>query len=168
VSNTAPDENSAGEGRWSGPAICALLDDFGLSRSLGIRLSEVTPGAACSEMTVGQEHASFPATGQTHGGAILTLIDHTAGAAVAGAMLLDPPLAIRENAGFDRVVAVEVNANFIRLPHAGDLVRARAEVIHHGRTVLVIETSVTDERTRLVARGRQTCLIRAPELVDGS
>jgi len=145
---------------WTGPAICNLLNGFGLARTLGMLLVEVTPGVARSEMIVGHEHASFVTTGQTHGGAVLTLIDHTAGASVAGAMLLEPPVPLNETADFDRVLAIEINANFIRLPYAGHSIHARSEVIHHGRTLLVIESTVEDGLGRLVARGRQTCIIR--------
>lgn len=147
-------------GCWLGSDICALLNEFGLAQSLGIRLLEVSAGAARSEMTVGPSHASFTTTGQTHGGAVLSMVDHTAGAAVAGAMLLTRPVPRNESAGFDRVVAIELNANFLRLPHTGDRVEATSQVVHRGTSLLVVESSVRDVEDRLVARGRQTCLVR--------
>lgn len=146
--------------RWLGSDICALLNGFGLAQSLGIHLLEVTAAVARSEMILGAAHASFTTTGQTHGGAVLSMVDHTAGAAVAGAMLLARPVPRGETAGFDRVVAIELNANFLRLPHAGDRVEATSQVVHQGASLLVVETSVRDLEDRLVARGRQTCLIR--------
>jgi uncharacterized protein (TIGR00369 family) len=79
-----------------------------------------------------------------HGGAILSLSD-SVGAICA---FLNLP----EGAA---TTTIETKTNFFRAVRGGQI-RAIAEPLHVGRTVIVVQTRVEDEQQRLVAQTTQT------------
>jgi uncharacterized protein (TIGR00369 family) len=90
------------------------------------------------------------AGGVLHGGVLMSLADST-GAACA---FLNLP------AGATGTTTVESKTNFLRAVREGH-VDARSRALHTGRTVLVIETDLLDDRDRLVARVTQSQLVLA-------
>jgi uncharacterized protein (TIGR00369 family) len=90
------------------------------------------------------------AGGVLHGGVLMSLADST-GAACA---FLNLP------AGATGTTTVESKTNFLRAVREGH-VDARSRPLHTGRTVLVIETDLLDDRDRLVARATQSQLVLA-------
>jgi uncharacterized protein (TIGR00369 family) len=90
------------------------------------------------------------AGGVLHGGVLMSLADST-GAACA---FLNLP------AGATGTTTVESKTNFLRAVRDGH-VDARSRPLHTGRTVLVIETDLLDDRDRLVARVTQSQLVLA-------
>ena len=88
------------------------------------------------------------AGGVLHGGVLMSLADST-GAACA---FLNLP------AGATGTTTVESKTNFLRAVREGH-VDARSRALHTGRTVLVIETDLLDDRDRLVARVTQSQLV---------
>jgi 1,4-dihydroxy-2-naphthoyl-CoA hydrolase len=79
-----------------------------------------------------------------HGGALMTLAD-TAGAVCA---FLGLPAGAR--------TATTQSGTHLLRAVSGDDVRATARPVHAGRTLVVVQTDVTDSRGRLVARTTQT------------
>jgi uncharacterized protein (TIGR00369 family) len=63
-------------------------------------------------------------------------------------------------AGATGTTTVESKTNFLRAVRDGH-VDARSRPLHTGRTVLVIETDLLDDRDRLVARVTQSQLVLA-------
>ncbi|GLZ48016.1 aromatic compound degradation protein PaaI [Actinomycetospora sp. NBRC 106375] len=82
--------------------------------------------------------------GLLHGGAVMTLAD-TAGAVCAFLGL--PPGA--------RTATTQSGTHLLRAVSGSD-VRATARPVHRGRTQVVVQTDLTDDRGRLVARTTQT------------
>ena len=88
------------------------------------------------------------AGGVLHGGVLMSLADST-GAACA---FLNLP------AGASGTTTVESKTNFLRAVREGH-VDGRSRPLHVGRTLLVIETDLLDDRSRLVARVMQSQLV---------
>ena len=84
------------------------------------------------------------AAGVLHGGYLVALAD----SAAATLAFLDLP----EGAATS---TIEAKTNFIAAVREGT-VTARAELVHKGRTTIVVQTDVTDESGRLVSRTLQT------------
>ena len=84
------------------------------------------------------------AAGVLHGGYLMALADSAAGTL---AFLNLPPGAATST--------IEAKTNFLAAVRAGE-VTAHAELVHKGRTTVVVQTDVTDERGRLVSRTLQT------------
>lgn len=88
--------------------------------------------------------------GLLHGGALMTLADSVGGVC---AFLNLPP-----GAGTS---TIESKTNFLQ-PVKGGHVGAVARPVHVGRTVIVVETDVTDDDARLVAKVLQSQAVLTP------
>jgi uncharacterized protein (TIGR00369 family) len=86
--------------------------------------------------------------GVLHGGALMALADSTGGAC---ALLNLPP-------GSAGTTTVESKTNFLRAVRDG-YVESRSRPLHAGRTLIVVETDLCDQRGRLVARVTQSQLV---------
>jgi uncharacterized protein (TIGR00369 family) len=86
--------------------------------------------------------------GVLHGGTLMALADST-GAACAVLNLPD---------GSTGTTTVESKTNFLRAVREG-YVESRSRPLHTGRTVIVVETDLWDDRERLVARVTQSQLV---------
>ncbi len=84
------------------------------------------------------------AAGVLHGGFLMALADS---AAATLAFLNLPPGAATST--------IEAKTNFLAAVREGS-VTARAELVHKGRTTIVVQTDVTDDAGRLVSRTLQT------------
>ena len=95
---------------------------------LGVRLVEVGEGWVETELDVTdrlrQQH------GFAHAGVVSTLADHTAGAAATTAVVEG-----------HSVLTADYTIHLLR-PGAGDLLRARGEIVRAGRTLIVSEADV--------------------------
>lgn len=123
-----------------------VLDLVPLARILGLSVVRDEP----SEVVLRFDWRPDLCTsgGVLHGGTIMAAAD-TAGAVCALRNL--PP----DAAG---TVTVESKTNFLRAV-AGGSVEVRATPIHVGRTLVVVESSLTGERRRLVARVTQSQMV---------
>ena len=90
--------------------------------------------------------------GLLHGGAIMTLAD-TAGGSLSYANL--PP-------GSEGTSTIESKINFLSAVRSGT-VTATARVLKAGRSVVVIETEITDDSGRLVAKAVQSQIVLRPQ-----
>lgn len=90
--------------------------------------------------------------GLLHGGAIMTLAD-TAGGALSYANLPE---------GSTGTSTIESKTNFLAAVQSGT-VTATARILKAGRSVVVIETEVTDDTGRLIAKVTQTQIVLRPQ-----
>ena len=116
------------------------------AKTAGIRIVSMTPALAVCEMPVTEALANR--NGVLHGGALMTLADNAAGS-VAFANIP----ANKTN------TTVESKTNFLRAARIGDVVTARCEAIHIGRTTHVLHTTMTRGDGKKVAVTTQTHLI---------
>ena len=117
-----------------------MFADDRASRSLGMQLAHIAPGAATMTMRVRADMLN--GMGICHGGLITTLADSA--------------FAFACNAGNELTVAASLAIDFLAPAREGELLTARAaEVSQSGRNG-VYDVSVTNERGELVAifRGR--------------
>jgi len=112
------------------------------ARLLGVELTGAAPDEVRATLAWAEERCTTG--GVLHGGALMSLAD-TVGAVCA---FLNLP----EGAGTS---TIESKTNFLRAVTKGH-VEAVAKPLHVGRTVIVVETDVFDERGKRVARITQT------------
>jgi 1,4-dihydroxy-2-naphthoyl-CoA hydrolase len=122
-----------------------LIASMPFAAGLGIRLE--TAGAEETVAVLPWSDALTTAGGLLHGGALMTLAD-TAGAVCAYLGLPAGARTATTQSGTHLLRAVSGSS--------GGEVRATARPVHSGRTQIVVQTDVTDDRGRLVARTTQT------------
>jgi 1,4-dihydroxy-2-naphthoyl-CoA hydrolase len=120
----------------------------------GTRFLSAGQGRASAQLDFKPELAQL--TGLFHAGAIIALADETA---TAAAMWETNPTGDFRPELFP--LTVQMSANLIRNTNRGTLL-AEAEVVHRGRTTLVVDVRVSDEQQRLVAKFVATLLAPAP------
>jgi uncharacterized protein (TIGR00369 family) len=98
-------------------------------RHVGVVIAEQKPGFSECTLEVGRQHDN--SGGVAHGGALFTLADTGMGAA------LIPDLKEGE-----RCATIEVKINYLRPVKAGTLVVCRTEVLHRGRTIANLDSSL--------------------------
>ena len=116
----------------------------------GTRFVSVGGGRAVAQLDFAPELTQL--TGLFHAGAIVALADETA---TAAAMWETNPTADFRPELFP--LTLQLSVNLIRNTDRGTLT-AEAEVVHRGRTTLVIDVRVSDERQRLIAKLTATLL----------
>ena len=111
----------------------------------GILLTDVEPGYARGELTVGPN--SINPHGNVHGGALATLADTVGGAATFAAYRRG-------------CVTVNYSMNFLRPAWGSNRkIRCRAQAVKLGRTLSVFGMSLTDDEGMEVASGNFTFYI---------
>lgn len=95
-------------------------------------------------------------TGLFHAGAIMGLADTTATAAAMWE--INPDGDFRPELF---PLSIQVSTNLIRNTDRGALT-ADAELVHRGKTTMVADVRVTDDRSRLIAKATVTMLIPRP------
>jgi uncharacterized protein (TIGR00369 family) len=125
----------------------------------GTRFVSAGNGRAVAELDFKPSLAQL--TGRFHAGAIVALADETA---TAAAMWETNPTADFRAELFP--LTLQLSANLIRNADRGTLT-AEAEVVHRGRTTLVVEVRVFDERRRLIANLVATQLAPTPDAGGG-
>ncbi|MFE9453726.1 PaaI family thioesterase [Streptomyces sp. NPDC006739] len=123
-----------------------LLAAMPFAAQLGVELRE-----ASAERTVGTlawSPGACTAGGILHGGALMALAD-SVGAVCAHLNLPE---------GAAGTSTVESKTNFLRGVGSGT-VHATARPLHVGRTLLVVQTDLCDDRDRLVGQTTQTQLV---------
>lgn len=122
--------------------LAQLAGSIPFAAALGIEIGEVTPQRVTATMAWAAERCT--AGGILHGGALMAFAD-TIGALCAVVNL--PP-----GAGTS---TIESKTNFFRAVRDG-IVTATCTPLHVGRTTIVAQTSLTDDRGKLVAQITQT------------
>ena len=129
-----------------------LLATMPYASALGITLETSTAELAEGTLPWAAEHCT--AAGVLHGGALMSLAD-TVGAVCAFRNL--PPGAT--------TATVESKTNFFRAVRAGGL-HARARPLHVGRSLIVVQTDLTDDSERPVGLTTQTQAVIMPRPAD--
>lgn len=98
-------------------------------------------------------------TGLFHAGAIVALADETA--TVAAMWEINPTADFRP----ERFpLTLQLSVNLIRNTNRG-VITAEANIVHRGRTTMVIEVKVHDDQSRLLATVVATALVPQPQSV---
>jgi len=129
------------------PTASQLRDLMPFAITLGIELEQPSPERAAGSLPWAPERCT--AGGVMHGGAILSLAD-TLGAICAFMNL--PP-----GAG---TTTIETKSNFFRAVRGGS-VKGIARPLHVGRTIIVVQTELSDDDGRAVAQTTQTQAVLA-------
>ena len=116
------------------------------ARTLGIEVLRYAPAEVRARLAWSADLCT--GDGVLHGGAVMALADSTGGAC---AFLNLPD-------GATGTTTIESKSNFLRAVRGG-FAEASSRPLHTGRTVIVVETDVRDDRDRLVARVTQSQLV---------
>lgn len=127
------------------------IEGTNLMTTLGIRLIAATPDGARGELDFRPELQQL--TGVFHTGAILALADSTA--TFAAMQVVGNGAEIQAD---QFPLAVQLSASLLRNVGAG-VITAHARPIHRGRTMIVMETEVTDDQSR------RLCIMTTTHLV---
>lgn len=120
---------------------------------LGIETEEAGPDLVVMTMPVDERtHQPY---GLLHGGASVALAETAA--SIGTFLNLDPSKQL--------AVGLEINANHLRSKRSG-VVRARAVPIYKGRTTMVWEIKITDEKEKLICISRCTMAVIDAERVN--
>jgi uncharacterized protein (TIGR00369 family) len=115
----------------------------------GVRMLETSETGARAEMPM-QRALEHPAGAGFHGGALMTLADHTAATACGHALnpegVEHPPAA---------ALLVQFNAHLVRNVKEGKAI-AEARIVNKGRTMILVETTVRDEQGRVLLLATST------------
>ncbi len=122
-----------------------------LIQNMGINVLSAGDGRAHASLKMSTAVAQ--PTGLFHGGAIISLADTTATSACLAET--NPDCEPRADLF---PLAIQISSNFLRNTNEGSL-NADAEIIHHGRTTMVVNVRVADERGKLVANVVVTLLV---------
>jgi uncharacterized protein (TIGR00369 family) len=114
-------------------------------RLLGIEVVDLAPGSARLKMPV-EEKLTQPYEA-VHGGAIATLADSAAAAALLS--LTDTE---------EKVATVEMKVNFLAPVRSGELV-AEGRVVHKGERLAVLDVDVRNDGDTLIAKALITYII---------
>jgi uncharacterized protein (TIGR00369 family) len=136
------------------PDLATLVAHIPFAATLGINVDEVSPGRVTGTMNWAEDRCT--SGGILHGGALMAFAD-TIGAVCAVVNL--PP-----GAGTS---TIESKTNFFRAVRGG-VVTATCTPLHVGRTTIVAQTNLTDERGKLVAQVTQTQAVLGAPGIDGS
>ena len=123
-------------------ANCARILSGGMSRSLGFRITALTPKRLTAEMKLKPRHLN--SNGRVNGGAIMAFADQLG---AVGAALHRP-------SGY-RGGTLESKTNFF-VAGGGSALYAVCVPLHVGRTTSVWQTTITDDAGRRVAIVTQT------------
>ena len=129
---------------WMTTDLASLMP---LADTLGISIDDATSDRVCGTMAWAAQLCTTG--GLLHGGALMALADSVG--AVCAAMNLPP------GAGTS---TIESKTNFFRGVRSG-VVTAVSSPLHVGRTTIVVQTDLTDDRGKRVAQVTQTQAVLA-------
>jgi uncharacterized protein (TIGR00369 family) len=125
-----------------------------VARLLGFTIAEAERGRVTVTLdTDMSRHAN--AVGTLHGGILCDIADAAMG--MSHASLLE------EGESF---TTIELSINYLRPVWAASL-SATGEVVNAGRTVSLIECAITDEKGRLIAKAKSTCMTLRGDAAKG-
>ena len=133
-----------------------VFEDAAFVEDIGVRLVEIGPGWAETELEVLPRH--YQHTGIVHMGVQATMADHTAGTAATTAL----------RAG-EYVLSAQVTLNLLR-PAAGELLRCRSTVLKAGRRLVIAESelfAVDNGKSTLVSKATVTLVVLKVQEADG-
>lgn len=127
------------------PATLESANAISLLRTLDIRLTEIGERHAIMEVVVADRHRNY--FGGAHGGLIATLMDTVC--------FFPRPLLPSGRL----VTTVNLTINYVRAAAVGQRLRARAEILHHGRRTVSLTVQVNGPEEQLIAHGTATLAV---------
>ena len=127
------------------PATLESGNAIPLLRTLDIHLLEIGADYAVMEVTVDERHRNY--FGGAHGGLIATLVDTVS--------FFPRPLLPSGKS----CTTTNLNVTYVRPAVMGDVLTARAELIHIGRRMASISVSVINQEGKLMAHGTTTLML---------
>jgi uncharacterized protein (TIGR00369 family) len=118
-----------------------------VAQLIGFRITDLDRGTCTVELDAGRKHHN--PMGTVHGGIVTDIADAAMGIACASTL----------NKG-ESFTTLELKLNFMR-PVFEELLKAVGTVVHRGRSVVVVECTVTNREGKLVAKGTSTCQVIA-------
>lgn len=125
---------------WLKELLLRIHDRNLFAKYLGMEIVDIREGVSVVSMVVTHKHTNIREV--VHGGALVSLADM--------AMMLACASLAR------RTVTLDLNINFVRRVREKDTVTAFSQVIHNGKTTVVVDSNIKDEQGRLLARARGT------------
>ncbi len=119
-------------------------DPPAIAKLIGFRLTSIENGIAVVTLDADERHTN--PMGTLHGGVLCDITDAAMGLAYASLL--------GEGESF---TTLELKINFLKPIWKASL-RAEAKVVRQGRTVGLVECTVTDHKGDLVARASSTCM----------
>src|SRR5207248_7124702 len=127
----------------------ALTDLIPFAALLGIELLDAGPELVRARLPWSPERCTT--NGVMHGGAIMAVADNSGGICA----FLNLP------AGAQGTATIESKTNFLRAVTEG-AITATTHPLHKGRTMIVLETEISDDAGRLAAKVTQTQAFHYP------
>jgi acyl-CoA thioesterase len=127
------------------PATLESGNAIALLRTLNINLREIGDSHAIMEVTVGELHKNY--FGGAHGGLIATLVDT--------ASFFPRPLLPSGKP----CTTTNLNVTYVRPAAIGDVLTARADLLHMGRRMASVAVTVKNQQNKLVAHGTTTLMV---------
>jgi len=120
---------------------------------VGFSVTEAADGRAVVDMQTGPQH--FNPMGTLHGGVLCDIADTAMGFAFASTL-----------APGESFTTVELKINYLR-PVREARLRAEGRVVQRGRTIGYVESDVTDENGKLIAKSNSTCFVLRGDQASG-
>lgn len=127
------------------PATLESGSAISMLKTLNIHLKEIGPTFAFMEVTVSDIHKNY--FGGAHGGLIAALIDTVS-------FFPEPLLPSGKPC-----TTTNLSVTYVRPAAVGDLLTARAELVHLGRRMASVTVTVANQHGKLVAHGTTTLMI---------
>jgi len=115
------------------------------SRLVGMSVESVEDGVSICSMIAAEKH--WNPFNTVHGGILCDLADLSMG--VAFMTTLQPG---------EGLATIELKINFLRPARTGKL-SSKATVTHRGRSTGFVESTITDEEGKLIAKASSTCVV---------
>jgi uncharacterized protein (TIGR00369 family) len=131
----------------------AKANDVPVARLIGFEAEAIGEGRAAVTLAAGPQHAN--PMGTLHGGILCDIADAAMGIAFASTLAPD-----------ESFTTIEMKINFFR-PVWQARVRAEGNVVQRGRTIGYVECTITDERSRVIAKASSTCMVLRGDIAAG-
>ena len=115
---------------------------------LGLRFVEARPDCIVAEMDATENQTSRQNV--IHGGVLMAIADTVGGFSTRINLLPG-----------QGTTTIESKTNFLRAATPGSTLRARADALHKGRTTMVWQTIIRDEKERVISITTQTQMVIA-------
>lgn len=118
-----------------------------LPEAFGIEITKIEKNSITGTLTV--DHRHLRPGNIMNGGVSLVLIE-TMGS-FSSYLTIDPK---KQNS-----FGIQVNANHISIARPGDVLTAKSEAVHIGKTTQIWDVNITNQNGKLVSSGRITMLV---------
>ena len=131
----------------------AKTNDVPVARLIGFEARDIGDGRATVVLAAGPQHAN--PMGTLHGGILCDIADAAMGIAFASTLAPE-----------ESFTTVELKINFFRPVWQAQL-KAEGIVVRRGGTIGYLECTISDEKSRLVAKAASTCMVLRAQKAAG-